>query len=112
MHTVNLKKRKTYSIRVVIYIEPLFVIHGLQSHIILQVLSEKTFVDHVIVECIVKLKVSTVDHGTFRYLQIYRNDVIKCKSFALGKEVDSMTTYSSIYLFLISSIQCSKYAYL
>lgn len=55
-------------------IEALFVIHGLQGHIILQVFSEKSFVDHVIVECIVKLSVST-DHGSFQYLQIYRNDV-------------------------------------
>lgn len=74
-HTVNLKKRETYSVRVVIDIEALFVIHGLQGHIILQVFSEKTFVDHVIVECIVKLSVSTADHGSFRYLQIYKNDI-------------------------------------
>lgn len=60
----------TYSIGVVIDKEPLIVVHGLYGHIILQVFGEKSFVDHVMVESVVKLNGSIAQQRSFQNLHI------------------------------------------
>lgn len=61
-------EKGTYSIGVVIDKEPLFVVHGLYGHIVLQVFGEKPFVDHVMVEGVVKLSGSAAQQRSFQCL--------------------------------------------